>query len=116
MTRNLRDQYQRPRAIIYTPHPEDITALDRCLRYVAYQQYRMVGIVTEHGQAQAMIDDGRAQVMVVDRWRDLPPERTPRTEVVELAPAPDYFDRHASARVRYQARRTQRLNHRAGGA
>lgn len=110
MSRNLREQYQRPRAIIYTPRPDDIEALDRCHRHVATRQYRLVGIVTEYRAAQAMIEDGRAQIMIVDRWRDLPEDRAPRVEVVELAPPADYAGRPS----RFRARRTQRLNRAAG--
>jgi hypothetical protein len=73
------------RAVIYAADPHDLAGIDRCLRYVRDRRYLFAGIVTgpDHFEdAQRMLDEGQAQVLVMGGCGDVPPQAVPRWELV----------------------------------
>lgn len=91
MTSNLGRYYDKHDpplpAIIYSPAADAIEPTARCLEHITARQYHFVGIVTrDFGEAQQMLEDGTAKVLVVDQRADIPPDRTPRYEVVAEFP------------------------------
>lgn len=86
MISNSGRHYEKPGplpAIIFAPTADDIESTARCLEHVQEQNYDLVGVVAENfDAARQMLDDGKADVLVVDKRTDLPPARTPRYEVV----------------------------------
>lgn len=67
------DPYYRPRAVIFIPNTDALEAGARCLDHVQRRRFHLVGTVTDYDEARRYLEDGRADVMVMDRPDDVPP-------------------------------------------
>lgn len=95
------------RAIIYAADPSDLEAVDRCMRYVQRNGFRLVGIVQEWPVVESMLADDAAEYVVVDRRTDIPVD--PRVRIAADEPADERPNPRRPAR-------SSRLNRRSAGA
>jgi hypothetical protein len=69
--------------VIYTPATNVMIKLAICSRLCQELDYEAIAIVRgDWGEAMDYLTSGQAQVIVVAEDDDLPPDRTPRVEVV----------------------------------
>ncbi|PWU56283.1 hypothetical protein DLJ47_06690 [Micromonospora sp. S4605] len=85
----------RDQAVVFVPAaisgPADFAAVAApCLERVEACGYELVGVVRSWENAQAMLADGRAHVLIVAAMSHLPADRRPRIETVSdpVRPAP----------------------------
>lgn len=81
------------RAIIYVPSEEMEHCAIVCLEYAQRAGYVVEGVVVGRWRdAQLMVLGGAADVVIVADRAQLPPDRTPRIEVVDESTQPDRDD------------------------
>lgn len=85
MTDTLDVTHKLIRAVIYAADPHDIVRIDRCMQYLHDRRYLFAGLLTgpEHfAQAQQMVTDGQAAVLIMAGCGEVPPRALPGWEFV----------------------------------
>lgn len=78
------------RAIVYVPDDDMERCTILCLEYAQRVGYLVVGVVVGRwNDAQSMVLAGVADLVIVADRAQLPPDRTPRIEVVDEHDQPD---------------------------
>jgi len=70
------------KSIVLLPDAEAHRWLMICAQYCAARRYEIVAVVHAWADAMRLIKDGRATVLVAGRHDHLPPDRSPRLEIV----------------------------------
>lgn len=81
-----------PSAVVFLPHgtPSAGRWTDTCGEYIQRRGYRLAAFATVWADVVRMVLTGAADVVVVGRRDHLPPDRTPRVEIItDSAPAAD---------------------------
>lgn len=70
------------KSVVLVPDAEAYRWLMICGQYCAARRYEVVAVVHAWAEAIRIIKDGRATVLVAGRHDHLPPDRSPRVEIV----------------------------------
>lgn len=70
------------KTVVFIPDSETQRWLTVCAQYCAVRHYQVVAVVSAWVDAVRMVVDGRATVLVAGRRDHLPPDRSPRLEIV----------------------------------
>ena len=75
------------RAVIFMPSAADVAGAHACMRFAEARGYRLEGLVAGRWQDVAeMMAERLVEVVLVAHRYQLPPDRTPRIEVVDEEP------------------------------